>query len=113
MHRDWFIEGANVFIEIYTDRVEVVSPGGVPKGMTLADLGTKGVRRNTLIADLLHRIDYIEKAGTGIRRIREEARIGGYPEPVFEANGFTTAIFRPSHEVRAGAEYLKKMEKKK
>ena len=29
MHRDWFVDGANVFVEIYTDRVEVVSPGGL------------------------------------------------------------------------------------
>lgn len=101
MHRDWFIEGANVFVEIYTDRIVVVSPGGLPKGMTLADLGTKSVRRNALIADLLHRIGFIEKAGTGIKRIRDEAREGGYPEPQWEANGFTTAIFRPNPEVRA------------
>lgn len=104
MHRDWFIDGANVFVEIYTDRIEVVSPGGLPKGMTLADLGTKSVRRNALIADLLHRIDFIEKAGTGIKRIRDEARQGGYPEPEWEANGFTTAIFRPNPEVRVAAE---------
>lgn len=75
MHRDWFIEGANIFVEIYTDRIEVVSPGGLPKGMTLADLGSKSIRRNALIADLLHRIDFIEKAGTGIKRIRDEARV--------------------------------------
>ena len=104
MHRDWFIDGANVFVEIYTDRIEVVSPGGLPKGMTLADLGTKSVRRNALIADLLHRIDFIEKAGTGVKRIRDEAREGGYPEPVWEANGFTTAIFRRNPDVRAAAE---------
>ncbi|MCJ7686843.1 MAG: hypothetical protein MUO68_21390, partial [Desulfobacteraceae bacterium] len=53
MHRDWFVEGANVFVEIYTDRIEVISPGGLPKGMTLADLGRKSIRRNALIADLL------------------------------------------------------------
>ncbi|GAB4232732.1 MAG: helix-turn-helix domain-containing protein [Deltaproteobacteria bacterium] len=104
MHRDWFLEGANVFVEIYTDRIEVVSPGRLPKGMTLADLGTKSVRRNALIADLLHRIGYIEKAGTGIKRIRDEARDGGYPEPVWEANGFVTTVFRPNPEVRAAAE---------
>jgi ATP-dependent DNA helicase RecG len=104
MHRDWFIEGANVFVEIYDDRIKVVSPGGLPKGMTLADLGTKSVRRNALIADLLHRIGFIEKAGTGVKRIRDEARDGGYPEPVWEANGFVTTIFRPSAEVRAMAE---------
>lgn len=104
MHRDWFIEGANVFVEIYDDRVEVVSPGGLPKGMTLEDLGRKSVRRNALIADLLHRIGFIEKAGTGIRRIRDEAQEGGYPEPVWEVNGFVTTIFRPNPEVRAAVE---------
>jgi ATP-dependent DNA helicase RecG len=103
MHRDWFIDGANVFVEIYTDRIEVVSPGGLPKGMTLADLGRKSVRRNALIADLLHRIDFIEKAGTGVKRIRDEAREGGYPEPEWEANGFVTTIFRPNPEVRTAA----------
>jgi len=104
MHRDWFVEGANVFVEIYTDRIEVVSPGGLPKGMTLADLGTKSVRRNALIADLLHRIGFIEKAGTGVKRIRDEAREGGYPEPIWEANGFVTTVFRPNPQVRAAAE---------
>jgi ATP-dependent DNA helicase RecG len=69
--------------------------------MTLADLGRKSVRRNALLADLLHRIDFIEKAGTGIKRIRDEVRQQGCPEPVFENNGFFTAIFRPNPEVRA------------
>jgi ATP-dependent DNA helicase RecG len=103
MHRDWFIDGANVFVEIYTDRIEVISPGGLPKGMKLSDLGRKSIRRNPLIADLLHRIDFIEKAGTGIKRIRDEAHDQGCPEPVFEENGFFTAIFYPNPEVRARA----------
>jgi ATP-dependent DNA helicase RecG len=104
MHRDWFAEGANVFVEIYADRIEVVSPGGLPKGMVLADLGRKSVRRNALIADLLHRVGFIEKAGTGVKRIRDEARAGGYPEPIWEAGTFVTAIFFPNPEVSAAAE---------
>jgi len=72
--------------------------------MTLADLGRKSVRRNALIADMLHRIAFIEKAGTGIKRIRDEVREQGCPEPEFEVNGFFTAIFRPNPEVRAQAE---------
>jgi ATP-dependent DNA helicase RecG len=95
MHRYWFIDGANVFVEIYEDRIEVSSPGGLPSGMLPEDLGSKSVRRNPLIADLLHRIAFIEKAGTGIRRMREGAREQGYPEPEFSANGFFTAVFRP------------------
>ncbi|MBI2231643.1 MAG: putative DNA binding domain-containing protein [Deltaproteobacteria bacterium] len=95
MHRDYFEAGANVFVEIYGDRIEVSNPGGLPKGLTRAELGTRSVRRNPLIADLLHRIAFIEKAGTGIRRMREEARKTGCPEPTFGADGFFTATFRP------------------
>ncbi|MFH1931751.1 MAG: ATP-binding protein, partial [Pseudomonadota bacterium] len=101
MHRDWFMEGANVFIEIYSDRIEISSPGGLPKGMELADLGRKSVRRNALIADLLHRITFIEKAGTGIKRMREEAHDQRCPAPIFEDNGFFTATFYPNPAVRA------------
>jgi len=104
MHRDWFMEGANVFVELYTDRIEVSSPGTLPKGMKLSDLGHKSIRRNALIADLLHRIEFIEKAGTGIKRIRKEARDQGCPEPVFEETGFFTATFFPNPEVRAKLE---------
>jgi len=103
MHRDWFMEGANVFVEIYTDRIEISSPGGLPKGMKLSDLGRKSIRRNALIADLLHRITFIEKAGTGIKRMRDEAHDQGCPAPIFEENGFFTAIFHPNPEVRAQA----------
>ncbi len=95
MHRDWFIEGANVFVEIFTDRIEVSSPGGLPKGMQVADLGHKSVRRNPLIADLLHRIAYIEKAGTGIKRMRDGATSLGYPAPEFVSGSFFSTIFYP------------------
>ena len=101
MHRDWLVGGANVFVQVYSDRVEIVSPGGLPQGLTLANFGGRSIRRNALIADLLHRIDIIEKAGTGILRIRDEARNLNCPEPKFEANGFFTATFWPNPEVRA------------
>lgn len=104
MHRDWFMEGANVFVEIYTDRIEISSPGGLPKGMKFSDLGRKSIRRNALLADMLHRITFIEKAGTGIKRMRDEARAQHCPAPVFEENGFFTAIFYPNPEVRAQAD---------
>ena len=100
MHRDWFFDGANVFVEIYADRIEVSSPGGLPKGLIPAGLGHQSIRRNALIADLLHRIGFIEKAGTGIRRIRDEARELNCPEPEFEAGRFVTVTFRPNPEVR-------------
>ena len=101
MHRDWFFEGANVFVELYADRIEVISPGGLPKGLTPNDLGSRSVRRNPLISDLLHRIEFIEMAGTGIRRIRDEARDLDCPEPEFAVDSFVTVTFRPNPAVRA------------
>ncbi|MEI8173788.1 MAG: ATP-binding protein [Deltaproteobacteria bacterium] len=53
---------------------------------------------------LLHRITFIEKAGTGIKRMRDEAHDQRCPAPIFEENGFFTAIFYPNPEVRAQAE---------
>ena len=75
------------FVEIFSDRIEVTSPGGLPAGMSFDDLGRKSIRRNPLIADLLHRIDFIEKAGTGIRGMREGAVSSGYSEPEFVVSG--------------------------
>ena len=99
MHRDYFEAGANVFVEIYGDRIEVSNPGGLPKGLSKEELGTRSVRRNPLIADLLHRIALIEKAGTGIRRMIEDARKHKCPEPKFTVNGFFTATFWPNVEI--------------
>ena len=68
----------------------------------MAELGRESILRNPLIADLLHRIEFIEKAGTGIRRIRDEAREQGCPEPEFKIRGaFFVVVFRPDPEVRA------------
>jgi ATP-dependent DNA helicase RecG len=99
MHRDYFEAGANVFVEIYADRIEISNPGGLPKGLSREELGTRSVRRNPLIADLLHRIALIEKAGTGIRRMIEDARKHKCPEPKFTVNGFFTATFWPNVEI--------------
>ena len=52
------------------------------------------------ILDLLHRIDFNEKAGTGIRCIRDGAREPDCPEPEFGAGNFVTVTFRPNPEVR-------------
>jgi ATP-dependent DNA helicase RecG len=48
--------------------------------------------------EYFHRVAFIEKAGTGIRRIIEDAREHHCPEPKFKANGFFTATFWPTTE---------------
>jgi len=55
--------------------------------------------KTPLIADLLHRVALIEKAGTGIRRIIEDTKKHKCPEPKFKVNGFFTATFWPNVEI--------------
>ena len=93
-HRDYFDKRANVLIEVFTDRVIITNPGGLPSGLPPEEFGTRSVARNPLIASLLHRIDYIEKIGTGINRIRQAVAEHGGTELDLHYNDFFTVTFR-------------------
>jgi ATP-dependent DNA helicase RecG len=98
-HRNYFQEGANIAVEIFADRVVVVSPGGLPSGLHQEEFGYKSVRRNHLIADLLARAGYIEKAGTGIGRIRQDAEQNHCPYEInYTQDWFTVTFYRQSSE---------------
>ena len=99
-HRD-YRSTANVQIYVFKDRIEIVSPGGLPEGMGEADLGTKSVPRNPLLFGMLYRMDVVEQIGSGIRRIRELCREHGVAEPVIEVSEHwvTTTFKRPPAEV--------------
>jgi ATP-dependent DNA helicase RecG len=93
-HRDYRIEGASVRIMVFADRIEVNSPGGLPPGVTLANIERKHVLRNPLIANYLYDIFYIEKWGTGIARMRRLMREHGLAEPhLEELDGFFAVTF--------------------
>jgi ATP-dependent DNA helicase RecG len=49
-HRDYFEKEAVVMVEIFDNRVEISNSGGLPKGMSKADFGTRTLARNPLIA---------------------------------------------------------------
>lgn len=87
-HRDYFEKGAAVMVEIFSNRVEISNPGGLPKGLNPKDFGKRTLARNPLIAALLNRAKYIEKLGTGIQRMRQEMAGAGLPEPGFQFDGF-------------------------
>ena len=84
----------NICAKIFDDRVEISNPGGLPRGLSERDFGRRAVRRNQLIASLLHRIDFVENMGTGINKIRTFLKAAGLPPPQFEFGDFYTIIFR-------------------
>ncbi len=83
----------NISICIFDNRVEIASPGGLPKPLTIRDLGSKSKRRNETIADLFSRLDFVEKLGTGISKMRRWTRAYGLKTPKMETNGFFTITF--------------------
>lgn len=94
MHRDYFEKGANVQIDIFDDRLTITNLGGLIKPLTKKKLGTLSIRRNPLIADLFHRIHFVEKMGTGIKRILEECKKHGNIKFKVETNGYFIATFK-------------------
>jgi len=99
-HRNYFEKGARVMVEIFDNRVDIVSPGGVCKGITKDNFGTISITRNSNIASLLHRIKYIEQMGTGIIRMKKAAKEAKIAMPKFELENFFKVSFMRS-EVQA------------
>ncbi|MDE2762769.1 MAG: hypothetical protein OXQ94_02900 [Gemmatimonadota bacterium] len=93
-HRD-YRSNASVHIYLFHDRLEVVSPGGLPPGMTEADLGVRSAPRNRLLFRLLHRMDAVEHIGTGVRRIRDLCREWDVAAPIFDISDHWVTVTFP------------------
>ncbi len=71
-HRDYSNEGMGIEVNIFTDRLEIVSPGGLLSSISLEDLRKlTGAHqsRNSLIAKVLRELGYMRELGEGMRRI--------------------------------------------
>ena len=95
-HRNYFEKGARVTVEIYDDRVEITSPGGICKGITPENFGKISITRNSVMASMLYRIDYIEQMGTGILRMKNAAKTAKVAEPKFDLHDFFKVTFTRS-----------------
>ena len=97
-HRDYTSNGF-VQVLVFADRIEVWNPGELPPGLTpeLLRQPHGPIPRNPLIAEPLFRVQYAEKAGTGITDMISDCRAVGLREPTFRQCGphFVTTIFRP------------------
>ncbi len=75
-HRDYLVNGSEVHIDIYDDRMEIYSPGGMPDGSMIQDrdpIMVPSTRRNPVLADVFNRLGYMERKGSGFGKI-----ISGY-----------------------------------
>ena len=72
VHRDYLVNGREVHIDIFDDRMEIYSPGGMADGIAIQDrdpLSVPSTRRNPLLADIFERLGYMERKGSGFGKI--------------------------------------------
>ena len=89
------------------EELQLTSPGGMYSGQTVQDLPLEEIssdRRNPILADVMAQLDYMEKRGSGLKRICNETKaLDGYKEelkPVFKSttSQFMTTIYSMEYE---------------
>ncbi len=87
-HADYAVEGASIFVALFSDRLEISSPGTWPPGFSREDFQSGvSLRRNKAISRVLMRVGVIEGYGSGYDRIVAACAEEGYPEPEWIENG--------------------------
>lgn len=92
-HRSYIDHDAPVFIAVYDARVEITSPGGLPRGQTVerAIAGFSKIR-NEVLAKALNYMRIIEEWGSGLRRVNGILRDYGVEPVGFEDVGIAVRM---------------------
>jgi len=96
-HRDYADRSGYISIAIFSDRVEIWNNGTLPNQLKIADLKRKheSVLRNKLIAKIFYLRGYIERWGTGIKKMVDSCKEHGIPMPKFaERTGGFVVTFK-------------------
>lgn len=96
VHRLWDVD-ANIKVSMYKDKIEISSPGGLPNDLDEEDYlnGGISVLRNPIIGNIFFRLNYIEKFGTGIKRINDAYR-NSFLKPTYRLTDHVISITLPS-----------------
>lgn len=111
IHRDYYRADSEIHVDIYDDRMEIVSPGGVYRQIHMKHIDVtqlESYRRNPILADLFHRLRFMERRGSGISKIiAETRRLYGYTDekcPVFQVDDQRFKVIFPKVEASFDAE---------
>lgn len=101
VHRNYAIQGRGIEISIFSDRLEIQSPGTLLSTISLQEIRTlKGAHesRNPLVARVLREIGYVREMGEGIRRIFDVMRSNALAEPDLQSSesDFVVTLFHRS-----------------
>ena len=96
-HRDYNLQGDNIHLNIFSDRLEVQSPGRLPGPVTLDNLLEARFSRNAIIVQVLSDMGFIERLGYGLDRVVTVLRQNQLRPPRFEeiAGCFRVTLHAP------------------
>ncbi len=114
-HRDYNLQGDNVHLHIFADRLEVHSPGGLPGPVNLDNLLEARFSRNAVVAQVLSDLGFVERLGYGLNRVVTVMRQEGFRPPAFAevAGSFRVTLYsgipgvQPAGELPDLSEYLR------
>jgi ATP-dependent DNA helicase RecG len=108
-HRDYTVIGSAARALLFRDRIEWISPGGLPPGVTEENLLTIQQARNSVLLSILYEAGYVEGYGMGLDTVvtvLEEQRMS---PPVFRdliGAAFVVTVYGRPIEAREQAPYL-------
>jgi len=95
VHREYSTSGS-ILIKMYSDRVEIISPGGLVSGIEIEDIMSGySACRNTKLAEVFYRLQLIEAYGTGIQKIFEAYKTS-FTQPKIEVTPNVFKIILPN-----------------
>jgi ATP-dependent DNA helicase RecG len=109
IHRDYTVMGGEVHLDIYDNKLAITSPGGMYSGKEVQNIPIDEIssdRRNPILADVMAQLDYMEKRGSGLKRIcNETKKLESFKAdrmPVFKSTSsqFMTIIYSMEYENR-------------
>ena len=91
-HRDYSLQGDNIHLYIFSDRLEIHSPGGLPGPVTLENLLEARFSRNPILVQVLSDLGFVERLGYGLKRVVSTMQKAGLRPPRFEEVGGTFRV---------------------
>ena len=106
IHRNYLELGSEVHIDMYDDRLEIYSPGGLMDGGSIKDMDIMNMasrRRNPVLADIFSRLKFMERRGSGFRKIMSAYKgHDGYTEgmnPIFSTPWDSFVLVLPKFNI--------------
>lgn len=91
-HRDYNAQGDCIHLNIFSNRLEVTSPGGLPGPVTIKNLLEARFSRNPVIVQVLADLGFVERLGYGLDRVVRSMRENSLPVPHFEDSSGTFRV---------------------